>query len=464
MKKDSSPAIAFQTSKSERVFYGFYFFGQNVFYILVISFLQIFLTDSGITAGAVATIFLVAKIWDAVNDPIFGVVIDRSKPKKGKFLPWVRVSVIPIGITTILMFAMPASMSLGVKIAWAAITYVLWDLAYTVCDAPIFALTTAMTENIQERTVLLSIGRVGGMLGAVIISMAVPLLYPTMGWLPMTIALAVIGVLTMLPVTRVAKERVLSRKDSAPSLKDIWNYLKGNKYLLIFYASMVVYYLTNTSTALTPYFAVNNVGSAEAATPLMALLLFPSLLLAPFVPALAKRFGKYPLYIFSIIWFVVFSVVIYFVGYENYTLFMVLTLLKNVGFGLTSVMMFMFTPDCVEYGTFKTGDRAEGITFSLQTFTTKLMTGLATTLGMAGLAMFGFVEGQGITQTAQTIDGIWLMYSLFPAIGALLSLIVLSTYKLRDKHVQVMARANQGEITREEAFAQLPEEFHYTLD
>jgi Na+/melibiose symporter-like transporter len=187
-------------------------------------------------------------------------------------------------------------------------------------------------------------------------------------------------------------------------------------------------------------------------------------LLAPFVPALAKRFGKYPLYIFSIIWFVVFSVVIYFVGYENYTLFMVLTLLKNVGFGLTSVMMFMFTPDCVEYGTFKTGDRAEGITFSLQTFTTKLMTGLATTLGMAGLAMFGFVEGQGITQTAQTIDGIWLMYSLFPAIGALLSLIVLSTYKLRDKHVQVMARANQGEITREEAFAQLPEEFHYTLD
>jgi len=285
---------------------------------------------------------------------------------------------------------MPASLSLGIKIAWSAIAYVLWDLAYNLCDAPVFALTVAMTENIQERTVLLSIGRVGGMLGALIIGLGIPLLYPIIGWIAMAIALAVIGIATMFPVTRLAKERVLSRKEEAPSLPEIWKYLKGNKYLFIFYASMIVFYLTNSALTVGPYFAVNNLGNAAAYTPIMAIQIFPMLLLAGFVPALSKRFGKFKLYIISVIVYVVFSVVLYFVGYSNYPLFMVILFLRSVGSGLTGVMMFMFTPDCVKYGTFMTGERAEGVTFSLQTFATKLMNGLAATIGMAGLAVFGF--------------------------------------------------------------------------
>ena len=89
------------------------------------------------------------------------------------------------------------------------------------------------------------------------------------------------------------------------------------------------------------------------------------------------------------------------------------------------------------------------------------MNGLAGVVGMAGLAAFSFVEGAGAVQSAETLKGIWLMYSLFPAIGALLSLPLLRMFKLRDNYVQVMAQANNGEITREEAFKQLPDEFHF---
>jgi len=356
---------------------------------------------------------------------------------------------------------MPSSLSLGAKITWTAIAYLLWDLAYTLCDAPIYALTTAMTENIQERTVLLSINRLGEMLGALIIGLAVPLLYPNLGWLPTAVGLAIIGVATMFPVTRLARERILSRKEEAPSLGDIWKYLKGNKYLLIFYGSMVVYFLTNTSVTISPFFAVNNLGSAEQATALLGVMVLPMLLLAGFTPALAKRFGKFDLYIFSIVWFIVFSVVLYFVGYSNYGLFMLVLFIRSIGFGMTTILMFMFTPDCVEYGTFKTSERAEGITFSLQTFATKLMNGISASVGMAGLAAFGFIEGAGAVQLPGTLNGIWMMYSLFPAIGALLSLPLLRMFKLRDDYVQVMAQANNGEITREEAFTQLPAEFHF---
>jgi Na+/melibiose symporter-like transporter len=184
------------------------------------------------------------------------------------------------------------------------------------------------------------------------------------------------------------------------------------------------------------------------------------LILAGFVPALAKRFGKFNLYIFSMIWFIVFSVELYFVGYSNYNLFMLVLFLRSIGFGLSGILMFMFTPDCVEYGTFKTGERAEGITFSLQTFTTKLMNGLSGVIALSGLAYFGFVEGAGAVQSPETLNGIWFMYSLFPIVGALLALPLLRMFKLRDNHVQVMAQANNDEITREEAFKQLPEEFH----
>ncbi|HEY9086595.1 MAG TPA: glycoside-pentoside-hexuronide (GPH):cation symporter [Anaerolineaceae bacterium] len=457
----NTPTAAFQTSRAERTAYGFYFFGQNVFYIIVLNYLQIFLTDMGVTAAAVASIFLVAKVWDAVNDPLFGVIIDRSKPKGGKFLPWVRFSVIPIAITTTLMFALPATFPLGLKIAWAAVAYLLWDLAYTLCDAPVFALTTAMTDNIQERTVLLSVGRLGGMLGALIIGIGVPLLYPNFGWLATAIALAVVGMATMLPITRLAKERVLSRKPEAPSLGDIWRYLKGNKYLLIFYGSMVIYYLTNSSMTVGPFFAANNLGKSEQMSTLTAVSVFPMLIIAGLVPMLSKRFGKFKLYIFGILWYIVFSVVQYFAGYQNFTLFILLLFIRSIGFGMTGVLMFMFTPDCVEYGTFKTGERAEGITFALQTFATKLMNGLSATIAMAGLAAFGFVAGEGAVQSPQTLNGIWLMYTLFPIVGALLSLLLLRTFTLRDNNVQIMAQANNGEITREEALAQLPQEFRF---
>jgi GPH family glycoside/pentoside/hexuronide:cation symporter len=111
------------------------------------------------------------------------------------------------------------------------------------------------------------------------------------------------------------------------------------------------------------------------------------LLLAGFVPALAKRFGKFNLYVFSIIWFIVFSVIGYFVGYANNSLFMAILFLRSIGFGLTTILMFMFAPDCVEYGTFRTGERAEGVTCSLQTFATKLMNGIAASVWLAWLSL-----------------------------------------------------------------------------
>lgn len=90
------------TTGGERFSYGLYFLGQNIFYIFIYLFLEVFFTDVGIPAMTVAIIALVVKVWDAVNDPIFGGILDGIRLKKGKFLPWLRISLIALPITTVL--------------------------------------------------------------------------------------------------------------------------------------------------------------------------------------------------------------------------------------------------------------------------------------------------------------------------------------------------------------------------
>ena len=120
----------------------------------------------------------------------------------------------------------------------------------------------------------------------------------------------------------------------------------------------------------------------------------------------------------------------------------------------------MLIADTVEYGTYRTGIRAAGITFSLQTFVAKLKNGLMGSVILLSLSAVGFVEGEGAIQPVGVADGVWALFCLFPAVGFAIALAVLLLgYKLRSKDVQIMSQYNNGEITKEEAEAQLSAKF-----
>ena len=153
------------TNPIERLSYYLYFAGQNAIYNLISSFLTTYIVftfaaeaDTGadpmkLTAG----IILAVKVWDAVNDVVFGVIFDKVRFKSGKkFVPWLKISLVFIPLSTILLFAIPSSISTSVKLWWLAIAYILWDTAYTLCDVPIFGVITAMSENLDERNSVLS--------------------------------------------------------------------------------------------------------------------------------------------------------------------------------------------------------------------------------------------------------------------------------------------------------------------
>ncbi|NLC79032.1 MAG: hypothetical protein GX683_04825 [Ruminococcaceae bacterium] len=278
--------LGFMTTGGERFSYGLYFVGQNIFYVFIYLYLSVFFTDVGIPALTVAGIALAVKVWDAVNDPLFGGVIDKVRFKKGKFLPWLRLSLIAIPVATVLIFAIPSSISLTAKIVWAVLAYVLWDTAYTICDVPIFGLVTVMTDNQGERTSLMAIGRVAAMVASMVVALGVPSVREAIGgWLPTIIILSVIGLITMVPVCFKAKERIQPKEgEKGVSFKEMFRYLGKNKYLLLFYLALFISYSTNIASTLGMYFSRHCLGAETMQSLLSLASLIPSIVLGMFIP------------------------------------------------------------------------------------------------------------------------------------------------------------------------------------
>jgi sugar (glycoside-pentoside-hexuronide) transporter len=442
-----------QSTLAERVSYGAYFLGQNIFYMLLIFFLMPFCTDIGIPVGVVGIIMLAVRVFDAVNDPVFGAIVDKSRLKSGKFIPWLRISLIGIPVFSILIFLTPAAMPVGTKIAWVAVTYTFWSMAYTVCDVPIFGIITALTGDGHERTLLISIGRVFGVLGACVAMAVLPVVRQSIGgWFPTALVLAAAAFIFMTPICLIAKERVPPPpSQEAVTAKALFNFVFKNKYLLIFYGGMILAYGGNIGSSLGMYLARYNLHGEQYMGLLNLLTFLPSAVLGALIPFITKKADKFKVLFICVLVTPVLNIIAYFAGYDNITLFMVLTFIKGIPFGGIFMFMFMFTPDFAEYGRYKTGISAVGVAFSIQTFTAKLVGAITGALASVALAAIGFVEGEGAVQAAGFEGKLWVLYYIIPAIALLLSIPVFMAYKPRDKHIAIMARCNRGEISREEA-------------
>ncbi len=340
----------YQTSRGERNSYGVYFLGQLFFYTLVMSFTQLFLTDRGIPAGIVGIIFIASKIWDAVNDVLFGVIVDKAHLKGGKYKPWLKLSTFLIPAATIFLFALPSGASLQAKVIWAAVGYNLWATSYTICDIPIFALATSMTSQLWERDKLYALNRFFCMLGALLITVFVPILYPNIGWTATGILISLLALAAMLPVNFLAKERVVQTSESTPTVRQLMSYLFGNKYLLIFNGAYILMAVTNTASAVQNYFAINNLGGPRWITLLALAMSLPTLEVALIIPKFILKLDKFKVYLGSMGANICFSVIMYFGGYENLGAFFTLVVLRAICMSVKTVILVMCTADCAEYG------------------------------------------------------------------------------------------------------------------
>lgn len=443
---------------AEKASYGLYFFGQNVFYMLLYLYMNTYFTDVGISAAAVAGIALVVKVWDAVNDPLFGGIVDKVKFKKGKFVPWLRISLVGIPLSTILIFSIPTGISPVAKIVWAVVGYVLWDTAYTICDVPIFGLVTTMTDDQNERTTLNALGRVCGLSAAIIVAIIIPVFRNMLGgWSSTVIMLSLMGALTMLPICITAKERTVPKVEEQQDvgLKEMFTFVKGNKYLLIFFSATLLSQMLNVSSVWSIYIARYCVGDESVASIATMMSILPSIIFGMIVPALARKVDKFKLYYIGVALTLVTTLCKFFIDYTSVAQFTLISVVCAIPMGLTTILMFMFTPDCAEYGHYKSGISAPGISFSIQTFFTKLQSALVTAMGSLLLVVMGFVEGENAVQAEGFASRMWNISVIAPVIGMAIALVILHFYKLNDHDVQLMAKVNCGEMSREEAEAQM---------
>lgn len=453
----------YMTTFKERLSFWTYFVGQNIYYNITAAFISVYLVNLGIDPVKSGTVLLIVKIWDAINDPLFGYIFDKVKFKsRQKCLPWLRIATMLIPVVTIVLFSIPRALSETGMLVWFGVAYVLWDTVYTLTDVPAYSMLNTMTSSLKERTTLLSVNRVFSGVGVVIYG-TIHTLNKTMSASMSVAILAIFSALTMIPMCVNCKERNYNPDDEPEnfSFRQMFSYLRQNKYLLIYYSGYCFTDALKTSTAVSTFVCFYFFHDAGYDTLLTMLNMVPGVLAAAMMPFLLKRFDKFAtLFVCNLI-NIVLGFVIYLMGPSNIWLFFGMTIVRCVPMSVVGILNYMFTPDCAEYGQYKSGISARGITFAIQTFSVKITGAISSALAMFLLGFFAWepvaaenwseLAAMNVTQSDTALNGLWIIYALIPVIGMIISTLFYLFYKLNDKDVQIMARCNAGEITKQEA-------------
>lgn len=439
----------------EKIPYGLYFFGQGLIYTLVSQYLLFYYTDYAlIPALAISAIMFCGKLWDGINDALFGLLMDKLRFKSGKrFLPWLKLSAVIIPLSTVFLFSISRIPDVKGRIAMAVFTYVLWDLSYTISDAPALALPTAITPNVKERGIFMTFSGIGGAVAMMLSAVILPRLFESTGFFITAVAVAGVSFITMSLLSVFCKEKYhveTKKQEKGVGLRETIKYLKENHYLLLFYGYRIVSGVVSVSmlTHMAKY-CLGDIGAMAS----IAVCSIPMILCVYLLsPVLLKKLDKIVLYRSCMLATAVMYLVTYFIGYKNKG-FVIFSMAIIAALAiLPAIIMGALPQDCIEYGTFKTGIRKEGITFAIQSFVSKVIAAFAA--ANAGI-IFHLINynSQLSVQSSETINVIWACTLLLPMLGQILGIGFLFAYKLRDKDVQLMSDANAGKITREEALA-----------
>ncbi len=452
-----------QVSKKAYIAYCLFFLGQNILWGYA-GYIETYMTDIGFSASIAGIILLFPKIWDAVNDVIFGYLMDRFSFKNGdKFIPWIRIGTCAIGITTVALFAIPKSMTNTTKIVWFLLAYIVFDAAYTILDAPAFAVTTVMTSDVDERTSVIAGGKLWAMVGAVLATVLIPALrQPLGGWFTACIVFVVVSVALMVPMLFHVKEQhyECTSGPENPTFKDIIRYLTHNRFLIISLLALLLLGLSSVEQKMVIYMSRYCFGGESMGTPLSAGVAVSVILVSILVPKLSKKIDKFYILCIGLAFAIVMDIAAFFIGYSNWVVALVMTMLKCTGLGFWQVIIYMLIADTVEYGAYKSGTKAAGMSFSLQTFVAKLKNAVLGSIILFSMSAIGFVEKEDAVQPAGFSDRLWGLFCLIPAAGFAVALIVLLLfYKLRTRDVKIMAEYNNGGLSINEAEAQLKDRY-----
>lgn len=465
-----------------------YFIGSGSHFTMhtfMSAFLTTYLLMIGVNPATSATVLLVLRAWDAINDTLFGYLIDRVrfKPGKGKlsswffsgrYLPWFRIASFIIPFSTIITFTVNTDAPMWLRVLQYAIGYLLYDTAYTMSFAPWGAMLSSLTSNVDERNFIQSYSILGQALGLVpVLFLGTALIAGSFGYSGSAILFAIYGFLLTIPAMFFIKERIVSAPIQASeqkySLKEMFRFLIKTKEFLFFELGQIVWGVLATGGAYGLFVAYYIFGDANLAL-LFGLFQFaPTILLLPFFPAIFKRLNKITALQIACLLILVCGLLMYFIGADGLMaskgLFYILLIIHGTATVFVAIGSAMLLPDIAEMAKYRTNTEHVGIIWSIHSTVTKLISSLVVSVSLLILGAYGWVSvtagsfeelaalnAQGIgLQTPQALQGLWNVMYLFPSIGFGLAAFVFLLVKIDRNRIKTMIRANTGEITREEA-------------
>lgn len=457
-------------------------FGHCIFLSLTSMALPMFFTDvMFINPASVSLIFLIARIWDAINDPMMGSLVDRTKTKWGKCRPYLLISAIPLTIFTIMMFT-PVNFGEKGKFIYALITYILFITSFTAIDIPISGLKPMLYDSPEKRNKGLSFSNTFGSLGSLL---AVDLFFifvdlvgkgnDKKGFFMTVLFLSLIGFATLLTGFFTTKEIVPVSNKKIP-FKQVIKTVISNKYLLLTICVTVCSIGISAYGIMLPYFSKWNLAdmfsfgslSVEAVLiPILStatgIIYMVAVMITPYLLKLADQ--KKMFIIMSLLGFI-FNMISFACGYENIILFIVIRLFAHMPTAVTATITAYMLMDSLDYAEYKTGERTEGMTYACNNFVVKAGSAIFSAMVIFILGVFGYKAeifepslalGESISYNySQMLDSVFFMMTVLPAIGSLIQIVPMMFYKLDSKTVKKISE--ELKVRREAAKAQNAQE------
>ncbi len=439
--------------KNERLAFAFAGGGQNFCYALVTNYLMYYYINVfGVDPKAVGLMLFIEGAWDIINNPLSGIVIDKTRTKSGKMIPYLRWLTPPLALFTVLLFSGPQLLGVNspFKVLYMVISYLCWELCYTFTDVSYWGLSSVISPNPDERGKILKTTNIIITIMSAIPQVLIPMfldyaevqtgsinlknLFFFMGLFGGGVG---IGLFALSGI--FVKERIEQSKET-PSIKESVSQLIKNPALRIIITSNLLYSLSGIGLVFSVYYFIDVLGYAGLSVlsqiPVAIFSFLSYSLISPVKNKLDNR--QIMIALFALLGTV--QLTIFLIGtafYDNAKVMIPLIMVYNSAFGLASAFMGIIPSELLveaaDYTQWTTGKRNEGVSFSLKIATTKMSGTITQAFGAVLLSVIGYItspDNVRVPQPESVKSRLWVMFYLVPAVITLLSAIPYYFYPL----------------------------------
>lgn len=445
----------------QKVAFGIGAVGKDMVYALSASYVMYYYQDVlGLSATFVGLILMIARVFDALNDPFMGVLVAKTRSRWGRFRPWLLSGTVLNALVLYALFAAPQLEQAGLMI-YFSVVYILWGMTYTMMDIPYWSMIPAVTKTPADREHLSVVGRTCAGVGSALIAMFTVLLVGVLGggsertgFARFALIVSVLFIAAEVLCCVFFKENSQTEMETA-GVKEMFSALLRNDQAMIVVASIV---LINSSLYLTSnfviYFFKYDFGGAawRADYTLFSTIGGAAQILGMMVlyPLLRKKLSSTQVFVLSIgtaLFAYAVLLTLCLTGFSsNLPLLLIPGVLVFACNGMLSVLTTLFLSNSVDYGQLKTGRREESVIFSMQTFVVKAASGVAvffTGIGLDLIGLQGNAEDTGpvVAQSAETLLGLRLMMTILPMIVLAVALVLFrKKFTLTDSRVEEIGK------------------------